>query len=116
MMRQYLEIKAAYPDAVLFYRMGDFYEMFLDDATRVAPLLDITLTARHKEKADPIPMCGVPVHAAEQHMNTLVGLGFKVAVCEQVEDPKTTKTKLVKRAVVEVLTPGQHRGPSSRSQ
>ncbi len=112
MMRQYLEIKAAYPDAVLFYRMGDFYEMFLDDATRVAPLLDITLTSRHKDKADAIPMCGVPVHAAEQHMNTLVGLGFKVAVCEQVEDPKSTaKTKLVKRAVVEVLTPGLRGDP-----
>jgi len=107
MMRQYLSIKAQHPDAVLFYRMGDFYEMFLRDAELAAPLLDIALTTRDKGKADAIPMCGVPVHAADQHIKRLAGLGYRVAICEQVEDAKAAAgRRLVRREVVEVVTPG----------
>ena len=107
MMRQFLRVKAQYPDAVVFYRMGDFYEMFLHDAELVAPLLDITLTTRDKGKADGVPMCGVPVHAADAHIKRLAALGHRVAICEQIEDPRETGGKrLVRRAVVEVVTPG----------
>ena len=107
MMRQYLGIKADHPDAIVFYRMGDFYEMFLDDAERAAPLLDIVLTTRDKGKDDPVPMCGVPVHSAEQYIKRLADLGHRVAICEQMEDPRRlTGRRLVKRAVVEVVTPG----------
>jgi len=107
MMKQYLSVKAEHPDAIVFYRMGDFYEMFLEDAELAAPLLDITLTSRDKNKPDPVPMCGVPVHAADQHIKTLAGLGHKVAICEQVEDARKAGGKrLVRRAVIEVVTPG----------
>ena len=107
MMRQYLAIKAEHPDAILCYRMGDFYELFLDDAVLAAGLLDITLTSRDKDKLDPVPMCGFPVHSAEGHIKRLAELGHRVAICEQVEDPKESGGKrLVKRAVVEVVTPG----------
>jgi len=107
MMRQYLSIKANHPDAILFYRMGDFYEMFLHDAEVAAPLLDIQLTTRDKGKQDAVPMCGVPVHAADAHMKRLAELGHRVAICEQVEDSKATGgRRLVKREVVEVVTPG----------
>jgi DNA mismatch repair protein MutS len=107
MMRQYLSIKAQHPDAVVFYRMGDFYEMFLRDAELAAPLLDIALTSRDKGKADAIPMCGVPVHAADQHIKRLAGLGYRVAICEQVEIAKAAVGRgLVRREVVEVVTPG----------
>jgi DNA mismatch repair protein MutS len=107
MMRQYLAIKAQHPDAILFYRMGDFYEMFLQDAERAAPLLDIALTTRDRGKPEAIPMCGVPVHGAEAYVRRLTELGFRVAVCEQVEDPRATRgRRLVRRQVVEVLTPG----------
>ncbi|MAI78600.1 MAG: DNA mismatch repair protein MutS [Deltaproteobacteria bacterium] len=107
MMRQFLAIKADYPDAVVFYRMGDFYEMFLGDAEKVAPLLDITLTTRDKGKPDAVPMCGIPVHSADAYIKQLAGLGHRVAICEQVEDPKATGgRRLVKREVVEVVTPG----------
>ena len=107
MMRQYLGIKARYPDAVLFYRMGDFYELFLDDAELAAPLLDITLTTRDKDKSDPIPMCGVPVHSAGGYIKRLAELGHRVAICEQTETPsRTGPRKLVARDVVEVVTPG----------
>jgi DNA mismatch repair protein MutS len=107
MMRQFLAIKAEHPDAIVFYRMGDFYEMFLHDAEIAAPLLDITLTTRDKAKADPVPMCGVPVHAADQHLKRLAELGHRVAICEQVENPSEVAGKrLVKREVVEVVTPG----------
>jgi DNA mismatch repair protein MutS len=107
MMRQYLAIKAQHPDAIVFYRMGDFYEMFLQDAERAAPLLEIALTSRDKGKADPVPMCGVPVHAADQHVKRLAELGHRVAICEQVEDPrKTGGRRLVRREVIEVVTPG----------
>ena len=107
MMRQYLAIKAQHPDAIVFYRMGDFYELFLDDAERAAPLLDITLTTRDKGKPDAVPMCGVPVHGADPYLKRLAELGFRVAICEQVESPRDTGGKrLVRREVVEVLTPG----------
>lgn len=107
MMRQFLKVKAQHPDAIVFYRMGDFYEMFLDDAERAAPLLDITLTTRDKGKADAVPMCGIPVHAADAHIRRLAELGHRIAICEQVEDPKETGGKrLVRREVVEVVTPG----------
>ncbi|MBW2500648.1 MAG: DNA mismatch repair protein MutS [Deltaproteobacteria bacterium] len=107
MMRQFLKVKAQHPDAIVFYRMGDFYEMFLDDAELVAPLLDITLTTRDKGKADAVPMCGVPVHAADGHIKRLAELGHRIAICEQVEDPKQAGGKrLVRREVVEVVTPG----------
>ena len=107
MMRQFISVKAQYPDAVVFYRMGDFYEMFLDDAILVAPILDITLTTRDKGKTEAVPLCGVPVHAADAHIKRLASLGHRVAICEQVEDPKEVKGKrLLRRAVVEVVTPG----------
>jgi len=107
MMRQFIKLKAQYPNAVLFYRMGDFYEMFLDDAELVAPILDIALTSRNKGKPDAVPMCGVPVHAADAHIKRLAELGHRIAICEQVEDPKETGGKrLVRREVVEVVTPG----------
>jgi DNA mismatch repair protein MutS len=107
MMRQFLSVKAQYPDAVVFYRMGDFYEMFLDDAELVAPILDIALTSRDKAKVDAVPMCGVPVHAADAHIKRLASLGHRIAICEQVEDPRETGGKrLVRREVVEVVTPG----------
>ena len=107
MMRQFLSVKAQYSDAVVFYRMGDFYEMFLHDAELVAPILDITLTTRDKGKPDAVPMCGVPVHAADAHIKRLASLGHRVAICEQVEDAKEAGGKrLVRRAVVEVVTPG----------
>jgi DNA mismatch repair protein MutS len=107
MMRQYLAIKAQHPDAILFYRMGDFYEMFLHDAELAAPLLDIALTTRDRGKPDAVPMCGVPVHSVEPHVKRLAELGHRVAICEQVEDAKMAGgRRLVKREVVEVVTPG----------
>ena len=107
MMRQFINVKSQYPDAVIFYRMGDFYEMFLEDAELVAPILDIALTSRNKGKANAVPMCGVPVHAADAHIKRLAELGHRIAICEQVEDPKETGGKrLVRREVVEVVTPG----------
>jgi DNA mismatch repair protein MutS len=107
MMRQFIKVKSEHPDAVIFYRMGDFYEMFLEDAELVAPILDIALTSRDKGKPDAVPMCGVPVHAADAHIKRLAELGHRIAICEQVEDPKQTGGKrLVRREVVEVVTPG----------
>jgi DNA mismatch repair protein MutS len=110
MMAQYLEIKAQYPDALLFYRMGDFYEMFFDDAVGAAEALDIALTKRGKHLDQDIPMCGVPVHAAEGYLLTLIRKGFRVAVCEQLEDPAEAKKRgskaVVKRDVVRLVTPG----------
>jgi DNA mismatch repair protein MutS len=105
LMRQYLEIKEAHPDCVVFFRLGDFYEMFFDDAVVVARTLDLTLTSRDKGKENPVPMCGVPHHAARHYLGKLVARGFKVAVAEQVEDPKVAKG-IVKRAVVRIVTPG----------
>ncbi len=106
MVRQYRAIKAEHPDAVLFYRMGDFYEMFFEDAERAAPIMEVALTARRPGKGQaPIPMCGVPHHAAETYLARLLKAGLSVAICEQVEDPKTAKG-LVKRDVLRVITPG----------
>jgi DNA mismatch repair protein MutS len=106
MMRQYLAIKARHPDAILFYRMGDFYELFGADAELAAPLLDITLTTRDRSKPDAVPMCGVPVHGADPYVKRLAELGYRVAICEQVEAPSPGARKLVRREVVEVITPG----------
>src|SRR6185295_16423799 len=91
LMAQYLEIKAAHPEYLLFYRMGDFYEMFFEDAVKAAAALDIALTKRGKHDGDDIPMCGVPVHAHDAYLSKLVRQGFKVAVCEQMEDPAEAK-------------------------
>jgi DNA mismatch repair protein MutS len=105
MMRQYLSVKEQYPDAILFYRMGDFYEMFFEDAIAASAALDLTLTSRNKNDPDPVPMCGVPHHAALSYVARLIALGHKVAVCDQMEDPGKVKG-LVKREVVRVITPG----------
>jgi len=105
MMQQYLSIKEQHQDAILFYRMGDFYEMFFEDARTAAPVLEIALTSRNKNDTDPIPMCGVPVKAADGYIGRLIENGFKVAVCEQTEDPAAAKG-LVRRAVVRIVTPG----------
>lgn len=104
-MQQYLDIKAQYPDAFLLFRMGDFYELFYDDAVRAAQILEIGLTSRNKNAANPIPMAGVPHHSAQTYIDTLVDLGYKVAIAEQMEDPKTA-VGVVKREVVQVITPG----------
>lgn len=110
MMAQYLDIKAQYPDALLFYRMGDFYEMFFEDAVNAAEALDIALTKRGKHEGADIPMCGVPVHAAEGYLLTLIRKGFRVAVGEQMESPAEAKKRgsksVVKRDVVRLVTPG----------
>jgi len=105
MIKQYLSIKDDYADAILLYRMGDFYEMFFEDAETASRALEITLTSRNKNDNKPIPMCGVPVRAVQGYIARLVDSGFKVALCDQVEDPAQTKG-LVKREVVRVLTPG----------
>jgi DNA mismatch repair protein MutS len=105
MMQQYLRIKAEHPNDIVFYRMGDFYELFFDDAKKASQLLDITLTARGKTNGNPIPMCGVPYHAAEGYLAKLVKQGLSVAICEQIGDPETSKGP-VERAVMRVLTPG----------
>ncbi|WP_295871559.1 DNA mismatch repair protein MutS [uncultured Zhongshania sp.] len=105
MMQQYLKIKAEHPNEIVFYRMGDFYELFFDDAKRASELLDITLTARGKSGGKPIPMCGVPHHAAEGYLAKLVKGGWSVAICEQIGDPATSKGP-VERAVARIVTPG----------
>src|SRR5699024_8735591 len=105
MMQQYLRIKAEYKDAFLFFRLGDFYEMFYEDAVKAAQELEITLTKRDSGQKEPITMCGVPYHSAERYIKTLVDRGHKVAICEQVEDPKKSKG-VVKREVVQLITPG----------
>jgi DNA mismatch repair protein MutS len=105
LMRQYAAIKKEHPSALLFFRLGDFYELFFDDAVLAAKELQITLTSRNKEKGVAIPMCGVPHHAAEGYISKLIRKGFKVAICEQVEDPRLAK-KLVRREVTRVVTPG----------
>ena len=105
MMRQYLAIKADYPDMLVFYRMGDFYELFYDDAKKAAALMDITLTSRGKSGGNPIPMAGIPYHAAEGYLAKLVRKGESVAICEQIGDPATSKGP-VERQVTRVVTPG----------
>ncbi len=104
-MKQYVEIKEKHNDCILFFRMGDFYEMFFDDAVTASRVLEITLTSRNKGKEDSIPLCGIPYHAASSYIAKLIDKGFKVAICEQVEDPKKAKG-IVKREVVRVVTPG----------
>lgn len=104
-MQQYLDIKQDYPDAFLLFRMGDFYELFYDDAVNAAQILELTLTSRNKNSENPIPMAGVPHHAAAEYIDKLVDLGYKVAVAEQMEDPKKA-VGIVKRAVTQVITPG----------
>jgi len=105
LMRQYAAVKKEHPTALLFFRLGDFYELFFDDAVVAAKELQITLTSRNKEKGLAIPMCGVPYHAAEGYIGKLIRRGFKVAICEQMEDPRLAK-KLVRRQVTRVVTPG----------
>src|SRR5204862_255340 len=105
LMQQYREIKARHPDTILFFRMGDFYEMFEDDAQLAARELGLTLTSRNNGGASEVPLAGVPVKAATEYLRRLIGLGHRVAICEQVEDPKLAKG-LVRRAVVETVTPG----------
>ena len=105
LMRQYAAIKKQHPNALLFFRLGDFYELFFEDAVVAARELQITLTSRNKEKDHAIPMCGVPYHAAENYLSKLLRKGFKVAICEQMEVPSAAK-KLVRREVTRVLTPG----------
>jgi len=105
MMQQYLRIKAEHPDTLLFYRMGDFYELFYEDAERAARLLDITLTQRGASNGEPIKMAGVPFHAVDQYLARLVKIGESVAVCEQLGDPALSKGP-VERKVIRVVTPG----------
>src|SRR5438067_520636 len=105
LMRQYAAIKREHPQALLFFRLGDFYELFFEDAVVAARELEITLTSRNKEKGIAVPMCGVPYHSAENYIAKLIRKGFKVAVCDQMEDARLAK-KLVRRQVTRVVTPG----------
>ncbi|MEL7541684.1 MAG: DNA mismatch repair protein MutS, partial [Pseudomonadota bacterium] len=109
-MAQYLAIKAQHDDALLFFRMGDFYELFFDDAVQAAEILDITLTSRGEHDGQPIPMAGVPYHAAEGYLARLIKAGARVAVCEQTESPAEAKKRgsksIVNRAIVRIVTPG----------
>ncbi|OYW81626.1 MAG: hypothetical protein B7Z26_04835, partial [Asticcacaulis sp. 32-58-5] len=109
-MAQYLETKASQPDALLFFRMGDFYEVFFDDAVKAAAALGLALTKRGKHQGEDIPMAGVPAHAAEAYIAKLIRAGFRVAVCDQLEDPAEAKKRgsksVVKRGIVRIVTPG----------
>jgi DNA mismatch repair protein MutS len=109
-MEQFIEITAAHPDCLLFYRMGDFYELFFDDAEAAARALGIVLTKRGKHLGRDIPMCGVPVHRADEYLNRLIALGHRVAVCEQLEDPAEARKRgykaVVRRDVIRLVTPG----------
>jgi DNA mismatch repair protein MutS len=105
MMQQYWKLKNQHPDQLMFYRMGDFYEIFYEDAKKAAKLLDITLTARGQSAGQAIPMCGIPYHAAEGYLAKLVKLGESVVICEQIGDPATSKGP-VDRQVVRIITPG----------
>jgi len=115
LMRQYSAIKKEHPTALLFFRLGDFYEMFFEDAVVASKELQITLTSRNKEKGIAIPMCGVPFHAAEGYISKLIRRGYKVAICDQVEDPRVAK-KLVRREVTRVVTPGTAADSSLNSE
>src|SRR4051812_39208955 len=115
LMKQYWDIKSLHQDKVLLFRMGDFYEMFFDDAVKVAPLIGITLTQRNKKSEDQTPMCGVPHHSIAGPINKLLALGLKVAICDQIEDPKLAKG-IVKRAVTRILTPGMVYDPDTLDQ
>src|SRR5664279_571216 len=111
LMRQYQAAKSQVPGALLLFRLGDFYELFYQDAVTAARELEITLTSRNKEKDDAIPMCGVPYHAAEGYIARLIQKGFRVALCEQMEDPKVAKN-LVRREITRIITPGTATEPS----
>src|SRR5512145_1196337 len=112
-MQQYHRMKAQHPDALVFFRMGDFYELFFDDALVAARALEIALTSRSKDRdGQPVPMCGVPYHAASAYIARLVRQGFRVALCEQMEDPRTAKG-VVKREVVRVITPATQLEPDA---
>lgn len=111
MMAQYMAVKVAHPDCLLFYRMGDFYELFFDDALIASAVLDITLTKRGKTQGEEIAMCGVPFHSCEPYLARLIRAGHKVAICEQIETPEEAKKRggskaLVQREVVRIITPG----------
>ena len=110
MIAQYMQVKEAHPDSLLFYRMGDFYEMFFEDAEIGAAALGITLTKRGKSDGDDIPMCGVPVHSVDGYLARLIGAGHRVAICEQAEDPEQQKARggkgPLRREVIRILTPG----------
>lgn len=112
MMQQYMEIKGQYKDCILFYRLGDFYEMFFDDAKTCAKELEITLTGKNYGQEEKAPMCGIPYHAVEGYLSKLISRGYKVAICEQVEDPKMTKG-IVKREVIRIVTPGTNTSPQA---
>src|ERR1700690_3618376 len=111
LMQQYQAAKRQHPSALLLFRLGDFYELFYDDAKVASKILQITLTARNKEKGQAVPMCGVPYHAAENYIARLIRAGHKVAICEQMEEPGPGK-KIVRREVIRVLTPGTATGSS----
>ena len=110
MIAQYQALKAEHPECLLFFRMGDFYELFFEDAQAAAPALDIALTRRGRHHGDDIPMCGVPVHSAESYLERLIRKGFKVAICEQTEDPAEARRRggktLVRREIIRLVTPG----------
>jgi len=105
MMQQYLDMKKENPDAFLLYRVGDFYEMFYDDAIKGSQILELTLTSRNKKADEDIPMCGVPHRAIQGYIDTLVDKGYKVAICDQLEDPKLAEG-MVKRGITRIVTPG----------
>ena len=105
MMQHYLDTKNKYKDCILFYRLGDFYEMFFEDAVNVSRELELTLTGKDCGQEERAPMCGIPYHAAETYISRLISKGYKVAICEQLEDPKQAKG-IVKRDVIRVVTPG----------
>jgi DNA mismatch repair protein MutS len=105
LMKQYWEIKSAHQDKILLFRMGDFFEIFYEDAQTAAPIMGVALTSRNKKSADQTPMCGVPHHSIAGHINRLLAHGLKVAICDQIEDPKHAKG-IVKRAVTRILSPG----------
>ena len=107
MMRQYVEIKDKYQDCILFYRVGDFYEMFFDDAKEASRALELVLTGKDCGLEERAPMCGIPFHAAATYIPRLISKGYKVAICEQVEDPALAKG-LVKRDVIKIITPGTY--------
>ena len=111
-MKQYWDVKSAHFDKILFFRMGDFYELFDQDAITAAPILGIALTARNKNHGDHTAMCGMPHHAVHNYINRLLSLNYKVAICDQVEDPKEAKG-LVKRAVTRILSPGMVYDPET---